>query len=92
MAGVTSVIDNLTWALCNEGEGIIIPQPFYLGFATDIPARARGVIVPAEFQSIEAYRGFDDVFDAGMNVKALEAALKGAEEKGTRVRAVLLTK
>jgi len=92
LPGVTSVIDSLAWALCNEGEGIIVPHPFYMGFATDIPARARAVIVPALFQSLEGYSGFDDVFDPAMNVKAMEAALKGAEEKGVKVKAVLLTK
>lgn len=92
LPGVTSVIDCLTWCLCNEGEGIIIPQPFYMGFSLDIPSRARGVVVPAVFQSLDGYKGFDDVFDPAMNVKALETALKGAEEKGIKVRAVLLTK
>jgi len=92
MAGVTSVIDSLAWAICNEGEGIIVPHPFYLGFAVDIPTRARAVIVPALFQTLEGYKGFDDVFDPQMNIKSLEMALKGAEEKGVKVRGVLLTK
>ncbi|KAK4237343.1 putative aminotransferase [Achaetomium macrosporum] len=91
LPGVTSVIDCLAWSICNEGEGIIIPQPFYMGFAVDIPTRARGVIVPALFHPLEDYRGLDDVFDSGMNIKALESALRGAEEKGIRIRAVLLT-
>jgi aspartate/methionine/tyrosine aminotransferase len=92
MAGVTSIIDSLAWAICNEGEGIIVPHPFYLGFAVDIPTRARAVIVPALFQTLEDYKGFDDVFDAQMNIKSLETALKEAKEKGIKVRAVLLTK
>ncbi|KAL1843051.1 hypothetical protein VTJ49DRAFT_3186 [Mycothermus thermophilus] len=91
LSGVTSVVDNLAWAILNEGEGIIIPQPFYSGFAVDIPTRAHGVIVPLEFQKLKEYSGFDDVFDPAMNVKALEAALEGAKEKGIKVRAVLVT-
>ncbi|KAK4173706.1 putative 1-aminocyclopropane-1-carboxylate synthase [Triangularia setosa] len=90
MAGVTPVIDALAWALCNEGEGIIIPQPYYTAFATDIPCRARGVIIPATFQDIEGYKGFDDVFDADMNVKALETALSNAGSKGIKAKAVML--
>jgi hypothetical protein len=89
---VTSVIDCLTWSICNEGEGIIIPQPFYTGFAVDIPTRARGVIIPASFHTLENYQGLDDVFDPRMNIKAFETALRGAEEKGIKVRGVLLTK
>jgi aspartate/methionine/tyrosine aminotransferase len=92
LPGVTSFIDCLTWSFCNEGEGIIIPQPFYMGFSLDVPSRARGVVVPAVFQPLNGYNGFDDVFDPAMNVRALETALRGAEEKGIKVRAVLLTK
>ncbi|KAK4126480.1 putative aminotransferase class I and II family protein [Parathielavia appendiculata] len=89
--GVTAVIDSLACAICNEGEGIIIPHPFYMGFAVDIPTRARGVIVPAVFQSLADHRGFVDVFDAEMNIEALDKALKGTQENGIKVRAVLLT-
>ncbi|KAK4189482.1 putative 1-aminocyclopropane-1-carboxylate synthase [Podospora australis] len=91
MAGVTPIIDALAWTLCNEGEGIIIPQPFYAAFATDIPTRARGVIISALFQSLEGYTGFDDVFDAEMNKKALAVALARAKSQGVTVKAVLLT-
>ena len=90
--GVTAVVDSLAWALCNEGEGIIVPHPFYLGFSVDIPTRARAVIVHAHFQTLEDYKGFDDVFDPAMNIKALEAALQGAQQEGIKVRAVLLCK
>lgn len=92
LPGVTSVIDNLTWSICNEGEGIIIPQPFYSNFFVDTATRARAVIVPALFQSLEGYKGFDDIFDPSMNRKAFEEALRGAEEKGIRIRTVILTK
>ncbi|KAK0744926.1 putative aminotransferase class I and II family protein [Apiosordaria backusii] len=90
MAGVTPVIDALAWALCDEGEGIIIPQPYYTAFATDIPGRARGVIIPASFQNIEGYKGFDAVFDADINVQSLGNALSDAESKGIKATAVML--
>ncbi|KAK4200973.1 putative 1-aminocyclopropane-1-carboxylate synthase [Triangularia verruculosa] len=90
MAGVTPIIDALAWALCNEGEGIIIPQPYYAAFATDIPGRARGVIIPATFQDIDGYKGFDDVFSADMSVKSLEKALSNAQSKGIKATAVML--
>lgn len=92
LSGVTSVVDNLAWSICNEGEGIIIPKPFYKGFQVDIPTRARAVIVPAHFQTSGDYRGFDDIFDPKFNIKALETALKDANDKGIKVRAFLLTK
>ncbi|KAL2170440.1 hypothetical protein VTG60DRAFT_4820 [Thermothelomyces hinnuleus] len=92
LSGVTSVIDSLAWSICDEGEGIIIPQPFYTSFVTDLETRARAVIVPALFQGLEGYTGFDDVFDPKMNREAFEKALRGAEEQGIKVRAVILTK
>ncbi|KAK3987206.1 putative 1-aminocyclopropane-1-carboxylate synthase [Cladorrhinum sp. PSN332] len=91
MAGVTPVIDSLTWAICNEGEGIIIPQPFYAGFSSDVPTRARGVVIPAWFQDLEGYTGFDDVFDAEMNKKALQRALEQAASQGIKAKAIILT-
>ncbi|KAK4244483.1 putative aminotransferase [Corynascus novoguineensis] len=91
LPGVTSVIDNLTWSICNEGQGILIPQPFYSNFFVDIATRARAVIIPALFQSLEGYKGFDDIFDPNMNRKAFEEALQGAEEKGIRIRAPVET-
>ena len=89
---MTAVVDSLAWALCNEGEGIIVPHPYYLGFSIDIPTRARAVIIRAHFQTLEGYTGFDDVFDPAMNIRALEAALQGAQQRGIKVRAVLLCK
>ncbi|KAK4226579.1 putative 1-aminocyclopropane-1-carboxylate synthase [Podospora fimiseda] len=91
MAGVTPVIDALSWAICNEGEGIIIPRPFYTAFSHDIPTRARGVVIPAWFRDLEGYTGFDDVFDAEMNKKALQRALETAVSNGIKAKALILT-
>lgn len=92
LPGVTSVVDALVWSICNEGDGIILPTPFYSGFSADCRTRARAIIVPAYFQAFEDYRGFDDVFDAERSLKALEKAFGDAEGRGIRVRAVILTK
>lgn len=92
LPGVTSVIDTLAWSICNEGEGIIIPQPFYTGFAVDLPTRARAVIVPALFQSQEGYQGLDDVFDPEFNKRALEKTLADTQGRGIKVRGFILTK
>ncbi|KAL2164912.1 hypothetical protein VTH06DRAFT_208 [Thermothelomyces fergusii] len=91
LSGATPVIDGLAWSICNEGEGIMIPQPFYTSFVVDLQTRARAVLVPVPFQSLEGYTGFDDVFDPKLNREAFEKALRGAEEQGIKVRAVILT-
>lgn len=31
LPGVGSTMDSMVWAICNEGEGILIPQPLYMG-------------------------------------------------------------
>ncbi|EYE96675.1 uncharacterized protein EURHEDRAFT_552413 [Aspergillus ruber CBS 135680] len=30
--GTASTLDALAWAVCNDGKGILIPQPLYNGF------------------------------------------------------------
>ncbi|KAK7979953.1 hypothetical protein PG989_012410 [Apiospora arundinis] len=91
LSGVTAVIDALAWSICNDGEGIIVPQPFYTGFKPAVGERARGVLTPASFQSIRGYQSLDDIFDPAMNVEAFENALRQATKDDVRVRAVLLS-
>src|SRR4051812_23481424 len=74
LTGASSAVDSLAWAICNDGEGIILTRPLYSGFKIDICNRARGVILQASFHDIEGYRGLDDMFDSEMNRKAYEAA------------------
>lgn len=92
MSGATSIIDALAWSICNEGDGILIPQPFYTGYQIDIKQRARGELIPVPFHGIEGYSSLDDVFSAVILRRALERQLASAKERGIRVAAVLLTK
>lgn len=92
LPGVISVLDALTWAVCNEGEGIIVPLPYYTGFVPATKERSRGVLIPAPFQSLDGYNGIDDIFDPGVNRKSLEAALEKAAHEGLKARAVLISK
>ncbi|KAB8234397.1 pyridoxal phosphate-dependent transferase [Aspergillus alliaceus] len=48
-SGVTSLIDSIAWTTCNVNEGIIIPQPLYNGFPTDIHLRSQAKLIPASF-------------------------------------------
>ncbi|PHH75741.1 hypothetical protein CDD82_4307 [Ophiocordyceps australis] len=92
LPGVMALIDALAWSICNDGEGIIVPVPFYTGFKPATSTRARGVLVPASIQSVGKYQCLDDVFDPEINRKALEDALLRATQNGVKVRAVMLTK
>ncbi|KAK0616998.1 pyridoxal phosphate-dependent transferase [Immersiella caudata] len=91
MSGATSIIDALVWSICNEGDGILIPQPFYTGYQIDINQRARGEVIPVPFHGIEGYSSLDDVFTPDVLRRALERQLKSAKERGVRAAAVVLT-
>ncbi len=92
MSGVTSIIDSIAWSICNEGDGILIPQPFYTGYQIDINQRARGELIPVPFLDVEGYESLDDVFKSDVVRKAFEAQLARTRERGGRATAVLLTK
>lgn len=38
-AGCTAILDNLFYALCDEGDGVLIPAPYYPAFDNDLQAR-----------------------------------------------------
>ncbi|KAL2068315.1 hypothetical protein VTL71DRAFT_16413 [Oculimacula yallundae] len=92
-ASISALTDALTWSICEEGEGILLPQPLYAGFRVDIPRRSRGVIVPVSFYGIEGAGdgSLNDVFDAHVNEIAFERALKKSESHGVKIKAVVLT-
>ena len=90
--GAVAVLDALAWSICDEGDGIIVPLPFYMGFKPAVGERSRAVLIPASFQSVKGYQDFDDIFEPEMNRKALENALSKATQDGVRVRAVMLCK
>lgn len=90
--GLTSAVDSLTWSICNEGDGILIPQPLYNGFHVDIISRSNARIVGITYDGIVGYSGLDDLFSPEVNKKAIEAALRRAQDAGITVRALMITK
>ena len=85
------MVDHLTWCLCDEGDGVLFPQPLYTGFSNDVPTRARGKLVPASFARDDGSINLDDVFDPEANLRCLERAYQKATQDGTKVRAVMIT-
>lgn len=80
LSGCTAVIDSLTFCLCNEGEGVLIPQPSYAAFDNDLKARAHAK--PIEFD-------FDET--QGNVESQLNDAVSKAEGDGTKVTVLLIT-
>lgn len=80
-AGASSVIDMLAFSLCEPGDGILIPAPYYSGFDHDLKARTDVLPIPVP---LRARDGFE------LNVEAVAAELASARKKGIRIPALLV--
>ncbi|KAE8376633.1 PLP-dependent transferase [Aspergillus bertholletiae] len=89
--GVASAIDALTWAICNDGDGILLPQPYYNGFDFDILNRSNGRVVGVKYEGVEGFSNLDDLFRPDVNKRALEIALREAKSNGITIRALLIS-
>ncbi|KAG5759279.1 hypothetical protein H9Q72_012592 [Fusarium xylarioides] len=89
--GLASAIDALSWAICNEGDAILIPLPLYNRFLVDIANRSNVRVVGVSFSGIEGYSSLEDIFDPNVNKKAINAALNKMQKDGIRVRALLIS-
>jgi len=76
--GCTVALEMLATMLCDPGDVVLIPAPFYSGFVDDINARAE--VVPVGVQC-----GID------LSKSAFESALAEQSKMGKRVRAVLFS-
>lgn len=90
--GLASAIDALSWAICNDGDGILIPQPLYNGFNVDILNRSNAQVVGVTYEGIDGFSGLDDLFHPDITRIALEAALRRAKTEGIAVRALMVSK
>ncbi|KAA8645007.1 hypothetical protein EYZ11_010669 [Aspergillus tanneri] len=86
-SGVTSLIDSIAWNTCSDNESIIIPQPLYNGFPTDIRLRSETKLLNASFLWDNHNYTLDDVFDPVMIRKSLDRAWN---EKNGTVRGIVI--
>lgn len=91
-SGVASLIDSLTWCICDDYEGILVPQPLYVGFKLDIPMRSRGKLLPVSFVESDREYSIHQVFDPESNRRAFERAFEQYTDEGVKIRAVLISK
>ncbi|PLB54002.1 PLP-dependent transferase [Aspergillus steynii IBT 23096] len=89
--GVASAIDGIAFAICDEGDGVLVLQPLYNGFKFDMQNRANVQIVGVKFEGVEGFGGLDDLFRPEVNRKALEIALQQARKAGINIRALLIS-
>ncbi|GJJ69679.1 hypothetical protein EMPS_02027 [Entomortierella parvispora] len=82
-AGCSSTVDNFTFCVCDEGEGILITTPFYGGFNTDIAAKSKAKVVIADLGDISP-------FDPA-HLELLQHAVDKSTEQGIPVKAMVLS-
>ncbi|KAL3305054.1 cutinase transcription factor 1 beta [Colletotrichum asianum] len=90
--GLASGLDAVAWSICDEGEGILVPQPFYNGFSFDLLNRSNTRVIGVSYQGMEGCSKLEDIFRPEVNRLALEAALNKARGEGVNVRALLISK
>jgi len=78
--GVSPLIEEMSLALCDEGDGVILPSPYYQGFVTDCTIRARCTLLFAHTTSATNFR---------FTVDDLEKAYQQGLKKGVRVRLLI---
>ena len=84
MNGCGTIIEQLGVAICDEGEGVLIPAPYYTGFKSDLEQRFGIKTVPVQLQC-KGSNAFT------ISLQLLEEAYESAEERGIPVRALLLS-
>ncbi|QMW26756.1 hypothetical protein G4B84_002001 [Aspergillus flavus NRRL3357] len=89
--GLASAIDALTWAICNDRDGILVLQPYYNGFDFDTLNRSNGRVIGVKYEGIEGFSELDDLFRPDVNKRALEVALREAKKNGITIRALLIS-
>lgn len=90
-SGLAGALDSLAWAICDEGDGILIPLPLYNGFKVDLLNRSNVRVVGIPYRGVEGYSNLDDLFSADVNLRAMEAALDKAQNDGIRIRALMIS-
>ncbi|KAF6831228.1 hypothetical protein CMUS01_07420 [Colletotrichum musicola] len=89
--GLASGLDAIAWSVCDDNEGILIPQPFWNGFSFDLLNRSNAKVIGVPYTGIEGFKGLDDLFRPEVNKRALEAALRKAHNDGITVRALIIS-
>ncbi|RPB22583.1 PLP-dependent transferase [Terfezia boudieri ATCC MYA-4762] len=83
-SGVSGILDQLAWATCNEGDGVLIGKPVYSGFTFDLASRSKVHDVAVSFGDIDPF-----------SAKALQCykeQLEAFNRKGEgKIKAVILT-
>jgi aspartate/methionine/tyrosine aminotransferase len=81
VGGATVALEILAYALCDPGDGIVVPAPYYPRLDNDLAGRAGAHIVPAP---LDPAAGF------ALTAEVVERAIVQARGRGRSLRAVAL--
>ncbi|WP_329564566.1 aminotransferase class I/II-fold pyridoxal phosphate-dependent enzyme [Kitasatospora sp. NBC_01266] len=81
VSGATAALDVIASALCDPGEAIVLPAPYYGAFDTDLGGRSGARLIPVPLAA-------DDGF--ALRTGPVEEALHRARRAGVTVRAIAL--
>ncbi|HEX5813009.1 MAG TPA: aminotransferase class I/II-fold pyridoxal phosphate-dependent enzyme [Pseudonocardia sp.] len=82
VTGATAALDLAASVLCDPGEAIVLPAPYYAALDTDLTGRSGAVLVPAPL---------DPAAGLALGPEPLERAVRGAQRRGLTVRALMVT-
>jgi aspartate/methionine/tyrosine aminotransferase len=82
VSGATTALDVIATALCDPGEAIVVPVPYYGALDTDLTGRSGAVLIPV-------LPGPGDGFTPGP--AAIAQAVREARASGSTVRALAIT-
>lgn len=82
LSGATAALDVIASALCDPGQAIIVPAPYYAAFETDLCGRSGACLIPVPSASSGGFR---------LDPAAVGRALDHARRDGRVVRAVAIT-
>jgi len=89
LSGMSNIIYVLGYIICDPGDGILIPSPYYGGFNTDLTAQSVDVIpFPVDLYSEP---GPEDSSPFQLTAQKLEDSFEKAKRQNIRIRALLLT-
>ncbi len=80
-SGCCAILEHLAYLLCDPGDGIIIPSPYYPAFDFDLTARTQAVIIEAPM--------IPPVWEITREI--LDFAHSSARDRGIRVRVLLIS-
>ncbi|PHH86578.1 hypothetical protein CDD83_10038 [Cordyceps sp. RAO-2017] len=80
--GCTTAVENLSWALANPGDAILIGRPYYGTFPGDVGKRTGVELMPVRFDGLDP-----------MGLEAVarhDEAIEAAKRRGQRIAALIL--